>query len=73
VARRFTVRPREPFSPRSVEATVAIEPRGRGEVVFELPIPEGAAAGVYVLTADVLRDDGVVLSHWSEALVKVVP
>jgi hypothetical protein len=52
---------------------VAIAPREQGELVFAVTLPAATAPGVQVLTADVLRDDGVVLPHWSEALVKVVP
>ena len=73
VARRFTIRPHEPFIVSPAEATVAIAPRGQGEAVFEVTLPATAAPGVHVLTADVLRDDGVVLPHWSKALVKGVP
>lgn len=71
--RRFTVRPREPFAAAPAEATVTLAPRARGEAVFAVAIPVDAAPGVHVVTADVLRDDGVRLAHWSEALVKVAP
>lgn len=73
VARRFTIRPRGPFATTPAEATVAIAPREQGELVFAVTLPAATAPGVQVLTADVLRDDGLVLPHWSEALMKVVP
>ena len=71
--RRFTVRPHESFAIAPTEATLILAPRSQGEAVFTVSVTAGAPAGVQVITADVVREDGILLPHWSEALVKVTP
>lgn len=73
VERSFTVRPRGPFSCEPAETTLKLAPRTQGEAVFAVTLPSDAVPGVHVITADVSRDDGIKLPHWSEALLKVAP
>ncbi len=71
VERVFELRPRGglPASPEGGRLT--LPPRGQGTIEFTLSVPTDAAPGVHVVTADLAREDGLVLPHWCETLVRV--
>jgi len=71
IERSFEIRLRGEIPALPPAQTITLPPRGEGEVVFSLSIPAGTGDGVRIITADILRNDGIMLREWCETLVKV--
>lgn len=70
--RRYGIHLASPFSATSQPSHFSVEARAEGGAKFKLEIPEDAAPGVYVATADIAIVGGVDFPRWAEALIKVV-
>lgn len=70
-AHRFEVRLRGDLPVSPPVRTISVDPRGEGVASFGVSVPTDAAEGIRVVVADLVRDDGLELPAWCEALVRV--
>ena len=71
VSRSFTVKLAGKWISNIEQKSIEIAPRETGVLTFSLKVPDNAESGIYMITADIERSDGVTCRAFCETLIRV--